>query len=114
MLLLLQVMRPEEVSYEDVQNAHPLPAAARVLPKPLRQYWAEHYVLENSLYRWKQTVESHQDLYLPAWTTARPPRASGSSKSLTAQAQVIAGLTGGGPFSRRSRRTRSDRSVRIE
>jgi hypothetical protein len=63
-------MRPEAVSYEDVQNAHLLPGAAHVLPKRLRQYWAEHCALENSLCRWKQTVESHQDLYLPCGVTS--------------------------------------------
>jgi len=70
MLLVLQVMRPQAVSYEDVQNADLLPEAARVLPKRLRQYWADHCVLENSLCRWKQTVESHQDLYLPCGVTS--------------------------------------------
>jgi hypothetical protein len=70
MLLVLQVMRPEAVSYEDVQNAHVLPEVGRALPKRLRQYWADHCVLENSLYRWKQTVESHEDLYLPCGVTS--------------------------------------------
>ena len=65
LLLVLQVMRPEAVSYEDVQSARPLPEAARALPSRLRQYWAGHCGLENSLYRWKKTVESHEDLYLP-------------------------------------------------
>lgn len=70
LFLVLQVMRPEAVSYEDVQNARPLPGAARALPKRLRQYWVEHCVLENALWRWKRTVESHQDLYLPCGVTS--------------------------------------------
>jgi hypothetical protein len=70
LLLVLQVMRPEAVSYEDVQNARPLPEAARALPRQLRQFWAGHYGLENSLYRWKKTVESHEDLYLPCGVTS--------------------------------------------
>jgi hypothetical protein len=70
MLLVLQVMRPEAVSYEDVQNAHPLPEAAHALPRRLRRYWASHCALANSLYRWKQTVESHEDLYLPCGVTS--------------------------------------------
>ncbi len=36
LFLVLQVMRPEAVSYEDVQSARPLPVAARVLPERLR------------------------------------------------------------------------------
>ena len=38
LLLVLQVMRPEAVSYEDVQNALPLPEAARALPRQLRRF----------------------------------------------------------------------------
>jgi hypothetical protein len=37
LFLVLQVMRPEAVSYEDVQNARPLPEVARALPKRLRR-----------------------------------------------------------------------------
>lgn len=70
LLLVLQVMRPEAVSYEDVQNALPLPEAARALPRQLRRFWAGHCGLENSLYRWKKTVESHEDLYLPCGVTS--------------------------------------------
>lgn len=70
MVLVLQVMRPEAVSYEDVENARALPEVARTIPKGLRQYWADHCVLEKSLYRWKHTVESHEDLYLPCGVTS--------------------------------------------
>lgn len=37
----------------------------RALPKRLRQHWPHNRVLEDSLYRWQQTVESNQDFYVP-------------------------------------------------
>jgi hypothetical protein len=54
-----------------------------------------------------------------AWQTfadaeALPRDAVQIQVHLTAQAQVMVELTGGGPLSRRSRQTRQGRSVRIE
>jgi len=49
MFLVLQVMRPQSVSYDRVQNAEP------------RWRWLP----ETPLYKWRKTIESHQDLYLP-------------------------------------------------
>ena len=49
MFLVLQVMRPQSVSYTDVQCAAP------------RWSWLP----QRPLYKWRQTVESQQDLYLP-------------------------------------------------
>lgn len=49
MFLVLQVMRPQSVSYTEVQRA-----AAR---------WS--WLPQSPLYKWRQTVESQQDLYLP-------------------------------------------------
>jgi hypothetical protein len=46
--LVLQVMRPQSVSYTDVQCA-----------KPRQWPW------QKPLYKWQKTIESHQDLYLP-------------------------------------------------
>jgi hypothetical protein len=45
LLLILQVMRPQSVSYADVQSAG--------------RFW------RRSLGKWRQTVESEEDLYLP-------------------------------------------------
>lgn len=70
MLLVLQVMRPEAVSYEDVQTAGPLPDSARALPKRLRQHGPLSRALETPLYRWQETVKSNQDLYLPCGVTS--------------------------------------------
>jgi hypothetical protein len=42
LFLVLQVMRPQEVSYTDIQTAH-----------------------KGALTRWRSTVEAHEDLYLP-------------------------------------------------
>ena len=49
MFLVLQVMRPQSVSYTDVQYAAP------------RWSWLP----QRPLYKWRRTVESQQDLYLP-------------------------------------------------
>lgn len=49
MFLVLQVMRPQSVSYTDVQYAAP------------RWGWLP----QRPLYKWRRTVESQQDLYLP-------------------------------------------------
>jgi hypothetical protein len=49
MFLVLQVMRPQSVSYTDVQYAAP------------RSDWFP----QRPLYKWRRTVESQQDLYLP-------------------------------------------------
>jgi hypothetical protein len=65
MLLVLRVMQPPAVSYADVQAAKPSRGLTRVLYKWLHRYWRHSHVLENPLYRWRSTVESHQDLYLP-------------------------------------------------
>lgn len=46
LFLILQVMRPEAVSFTDVQSAKTRP-------------------FQYALRRWQETVESHQDLYLP-------------------------------------------------
>lgn len=48
LFLVLQVMRPQTVSYADIQNA-------RRYPGPLQP----------PLSKWRETVESHEDLYLP-------------------------------------------------
>jgi hypothetical protein len=53
LFLVLQVMRPQSVSYTEVQNA-----------KRRR-----HRLPQSSLYKWQQMVETEQDLYLPAGVT---------------------------------------------
>jgi hypothetical protein len=66
MLLVLRVMQPPAVSYEEIQAAHVQAQMARPssgLGFPIRSWVDRHK--ENSLDRWKQIVESHPDLYLP-------------------------------------------------
>lgn len=53
LFLVLQVMRPQSVSYTEVQNA-----------KRRR-----HRLPQSPLYKWQQIVEAEQDLYLPAGVT---------------------------------------------
>ena len=48
LFLVMQVMRPQSVSYTDIQNA---PHRRGMLQPPLS--------------KWRKTVESHEDLYLP-------------------------------------------------
>lgn len=54
LFLVLQVMRPQEVSYTDIQKADP------------HKGWGP---LRPALSRWRNTVESHEDLYLPCGVT---------------------------------------------
>lgn len=61
MLLVLRVMRPEAVSYEAIEKAEEPGGLASVLGWLLRR----GYITQRPLYRWRQRVESHQDLYLP-------------------------------------------------
>jgi hypothetical protein len=70
MLLIVQVMRPQAVSYDDIQHApapHGITAALHTFATHLRHH--SHF-LESPLYRWRQTIESHQDLYLPCGVTS--------------------------------------------
>lgn len=55
LFLVMQVMRPQEVSYTDIQKADPDRA------------WG---FLRPALSRWRDTVESHEDLYLPCGVTS--------------------------------------------
>jgi hypothetical protein len=49
LFLVLQVMRPRTISYNEVQNAK-------------KRYWN---AVPNPLYEWRRTVEGQRDLYLP-------------------------------------------------
>jgi hypothetical protein len=59
LLLVLRVMCPRSVSLEDVENA----GQRRSLP-----HWARY--LWSPLHKWRQTIESQQDLYLPCGVTS--------------------------------------------
>jgi hypothetical protein len=69
MLLVLRVMQPRAVSYSDVLNAKPPRGLAGVLGRRLRRHRRHIRALEDPLYRWRQTVQRHQDLYLPCGVT---------------------------------------------
>jgi hypothetical protein len=70
MLLIVQVMRPQAVSYSDIQHARaPRWIAARLHRFAGRLRHHSHF-LESPLYRWRETIESHQDLYLPCGVTS--------------------------------------------
>ena len=59
MILVLRVMQPPAVSLEEVQEARPAKGLGGFAPT-----WIYRHK-ESSLYRWKQIVQSHPDLYLP-------------------------------------------------
>lgn len=73
MVLVLQVMRPQSVSYPDVQSACPPQEGGRLrrrLYRWLRKFPQYEQLLESPLYKWQQTVESQEDLYLPCGVTS--------------------------------------------
>jgi hypothetical protein len=72
MVLILQVMRPQSLSYTEIQDAH-APDGSDIqsadgshggLYRRICKFIRNH-ALESPLYRWKQTIEAHPDLYLP-------------------------------------------------
>jgi hypothetical protein len=67
LLLVLQVMRPQSVSYADVQEARPPTGLRGRLRKLIRKgrHHGHSHVLESPLYRWQHTILAHPDLYLP-------------------------------------------------
>jgi hypothetical protein len=66
MLLVLRVMRPEAVSYEEIENSEEPGDLASLVSWFLRR----GFILKRPLYRWRCRVESHQDLYLPCGVTS--------------------------------------------
>jgi hypothetical protein len=88
MILVLRVMRPQAVTYNQVQRASAPRGLARLLHKRLRRYGRHRYVLEGPLYRWQQTVETHQDLYLPCAVTSL----SGLRRSITLEEATLVKL----------------------
>jgi len=71
MLLLLRVLQPPEVSFEQVEEARDSAGTAQPSDSDGQQdsSWFKRYE-GSAVYRWKQTVESHQDLYLPCGVTS--------------------------------------------
>jgi hypothetical protein len=66
MLLVLRVLQPPEVSFEQIEAADTQPETARPSNRPDQHTFSRfNRHEERALCRWKRTVESHQDLYLP-------------------------------------------------
>jgi hypothetical protein len=65
MLLILRVMQPQEVSYDQIQN----PKEPAGLRNKLHRLTCKHprvnQVFESPLYKWKENITDHPDLYLP-------------------------------------------------
>ena len=65
LLLVLQVMRPQTISYSDVQNAALPRGLGKILRAAVRLRWHDSHAFECALYRWQHTIEAQPDLYLP-------------------------------------------------
>jgi hypothetical protein len=65
MLLVLQVMRPQLVSFADIQDAQPPSGFRGMLHSHAPRNMPPRYVLENPLYSWQITIRQDPDLYLP-------------------------------------------------
>jgi hypothetical protein len=65
LLLVLQVMRPQSVSYVDIQEAKPPEGLRARLRSLVRKHMPYSHAMESPLYRWQHTILAHPDLYLP-------------------------------------------------
>ncbi len=65
LVLVLQVMRPQTISYADVQYAAEPTGLRGALHKAVCSFWPRDHAFESALYRWKHTILRHPDLYLP-------------------------------------------------
>lgn len=63
-LLILRVMRPQSVSYDDIREARS-PAGLMGRLHDLIRYTPFRQALESPLYRWQTSIQEHSDLYLP-------------------------------------------------
>jgi hypothetical protein len=68
LVLVLQVLRPKATSYLEVQMAKPLPPLRNrdASPRGPRAWRYRYWLWRHPLSKWKDTVESQQDLYLPS------------------------------------------------
>ena len=65
MLLILQVMRPQSVEYDEIENAEsPAGLRGKLWKRAGRRSWYRP-ALESPLFRWKNVVSKQQDMYLP-------------------------------------------------
>jgi hypothetical protein len=65
LVFVLQVMRPQSVSYDDIQGAKPPAGLRKQLYGRIRKpSWAVD-VWESPLYKWQANISKHPDLYLP-------------------------------------------------
>lgn len=73
MLLVLRVLQPPEVSFEQIESAGKHPENAQPPNRPGEDAPSSMSRHEKStLGRWKQKVESHRDLYLPSGVNSLP------------------------------------------
>jgi len=70
MLLILRVMQPQAVSYDDIETAKPGSAHLRFAKKHPARRWPRLPFSASPLYQWKRNIERHKDLYLPCDITS--------------------------------------------
>lgn len=65
MLLVLRVMRPQSVSYDEIQDARaPSGLRGRLHEFTHKRSWFSQ-AFESPLYKWQDNINKHPDLYLP-------------------------------------------------
>jgi hypothetical protein len=72
MLLVLRVMQPQSVSYDQIQLAKPPAGRLGKLHERARSGSRLRQILESPLYQWKQDIQQHPDLYLPCGVESLP------------------------------------------
>ena len=65
MVLVLRVMQPQSVSYNDIQNAKERVGLRGVFRMVTSKRSGSNRIFDNSLFNWKRNIEDHPDLYLP-------------------------------------------------
>jgi hypothetical protein len=65
LLLILRVLRPQSVSFGDIQDARLPAGAVGWMRLRIRRFKPRSHAFEGALYRWQHTVQAHPDLYLP-------------------------------------------------
>jgi len=65
MLLVLRVMQPQSVTYDEIQNAEPSGSIRDRLQGLTSRRARNSRTFGNPLYKWKDDLQKHPDLYLP-------------------------------------------------
>lgn len=98
MLLILRVMRPETVSYDEIQRAEAPSGYREKLYGLIQRPGGQKWIPGSPLYRWQRSVGQHPDLYLPCGVdslTALRQSVTVEEMTLVALARARENATGG-------------------